>query len=368
MNRRQFLAYAAFGGATLAAGAAHAAVRTIELRIEPTDVELIDGRVVYMTLFYGLDESGALKPRPVLRAVEGERLMIRIVNNDVVEHGFDIPGAPGALISSISPGSSRTVEFMAPRGGTWMYLDPQNAPVNRLLGLHGAMVTLPFAPRTRTGDTCPFSDVDQNAAIQALFAACSPTSTRFPGNPWRVDRDVVWVFTQIDPALHEAVEMRRPPVGASVVATFQPRYFTINGLSGHDAAEDPTIKFKGYIGEPLLIRNLNAGLVTHAPHIHGNHVLQLSSSDAQGRQIVLDNLLERDTWRMRPLERADLLIPFERPNDIPLAAWPPRQEPFPMRYPMHCHIEMSQTAGGGNYPQGLITDWELLGPARPTAA
>jgi hypothetical protein len=29
---------------------------------------------------------------------------------------------------------------------------------------------------------------------------------------------------------------------------------------------------------------------------------------------------------------------------------------------MHCHTEMSQTAGGGNYPQGLVTDWELTGP------
>jgi hypothetical protein len=44
-----------------------------------------------------------------------------------------------------------------------------------------------------------------------------------------------------------------------------------------------------------------------------------------------------------------------------------RQEPWPLLYPMHCHIEMSQTASGGQYPQGMITHWELLGPSRGVA-
>jgi hypothetical protein len=37
------------------------------------------------------------------------------------------------------------------------------------------------------------------------------------------------------------------------------------------------------------------------------------------------------------------------------------QEPFPLRYVMHCHTEMSQTAAGGNYPQGMVSHWEILG-------
>jgi hypothetical protein len=28
---------------------------------------------------------------------------------------------------------------------------------------------------------------------------------------------------------------------------------------------------------------------------------------------------------------------------------------------MHCHTEMSQTAAGGNYPQGMATHFEILG-------
>ena len=53
-----------------------------------------------------------------------------------------------------------------------------------------------------------------------------------------------------------------------------------------------------------------------------------------------------------------------KPDEIPLEAWPPREEKFPLYYPMHCHIEMSQTAAGGNYPQGMITHWEMLGMRR----
>lgn len=36
-----------------------------------------------------------------------------------------------------------------------------------------------------------------------------------------------------------------------------------------------------------------------------------------------------------------------------------------MVWPMHCHLETSQTAAGGNYPNGLISHMKLLGPVNP---
>ena len=69
-------------------------------------------------------------------------------------------------------------------------------------------------------------------------------------------------------------------------------------------------------------------------------------------------------WMLRPMWRKDVLLPFSKPDEIPAEAWPPREEKFPLYYPMHCHIEMSQTAGGGNYPQGMVTHWEMLGTRR----
>ena len=33
----------------------------------------------------------------------------------------------------------------------------------------------------------------------------------------------------------------------------------------------------------------------------------------------------------------------------------------PLMYPMHGHTEIDQTSAGGNYPQGMITHWVILG-------
>ena len=362
MNRRMFLGYGA-ALATVSQGAsAQTPARTIELSIEPTDVELIDGRVVFMWLYYGQDRT---TPRPVLRAREGEVLTVRVRNNAPEPHGFAIPGIAGSEIPAIAPGAVGVATFAAPVGGTYLYVDPLQAPAHRLVGLHGVFVSEPANSVTARGALTPFSRSRLTPAVEAVFDALGPDDARFPGDPWFPAREKIWMFTQIDPTLCALAAQRQPLDGARVRQTFAPRYFTINGLSGFDASEDSATKPKGYVGQPLLLRTVNAGMATHAPHIHGNHVLELSGTDASGRQTIATNVIERDTWILRGLQRKDVLLPFEPPQDIPAAAWPPRDEPFPMRYAMHCHIEMSQTAGGGNYPQGLTTHWELLGPARP---
>lgn len=319
-----------------------------------------------MLIFFGRDANGTPVPRPVLRLNEAERTRIEITNNAPEPHSFAIPGVPGSLIDSMPPGATRSVEFTAPQGGSYLYIDPANAPVNRLLGLHGAVVCTPReGGRTDAGAITPYSRTAHTPATRLVFDAFREDSPRFPGDPWDPARERVWVFSQIDPLLCQRAERGERISGATAAAAFRPRYFTINGLSGFDSAMEKTIKAEGYVGEPMLLRTLNAGLATHSPHIHGNHILEISGSDASGKVILNSNVIERDSWTLRPLERKDVMLPFEVPTDIPSNAWPPREEPFPLRYAMHCHIEMSQTAGGGNYPQGLVTDWELLGPTRP---
>ncbi len=363
MRRRQFLQYGAAGGASLFLG--HEAMAqtgplvTASLTIEPADVEMIDGQRVFMLLFYG-----ASGPRPVLRATEGDRLRIVVRNNDRRPHGFAIPGVAGASIPSIAAGQTREVIFTAPRGGSYLYLDPTLAPINRLLGLHGALVVAPLDATTPAGVVTPFSRTAQTPAVRALFEALGPPG-RFPGRRWTPVRDRVWVFAQTDPSLNRRVDQGASINPATVATTFTPSYFTLNGRSGFDAAHDEATAPEGYIGEPMLLRVINAGLALHSPHIHGNHVMELSGVDAAGAQVVHDNLPEIDAWAMRPLDRKDVLLPFERPPDIPAAAYPMREEPFPMHFPMHCHLEMSQTAGGGLYNHGLITDWTILGPNPP---
>ena len=88
----------------------------------------------------------------------------------------------------------------------------------------------------------------------------------------------------------------------------------------------------------------------------------MSHSDYKFRNEISSNIYEHDTWELKPLQRVELILPFERPPDIPLDAWPPVDEPFPLRYVMHCHFEISQSAGGGNYPQGAVTHWQMTDP------
>jgi hypothetical protein len=84
---------------------------------------------------------------------------------------------------------------------------------------------------------------------------------------------------------------------------------------------------------------------------------------------------------IKPLDRIDWLVPFKRPpdiagddnlplrtliaNELGLRISGPNGSPgfsqSPLVYPMHCHMEQSQTAAGGNYPQGSVAHFNFLG-------
>jgi hypothetical protein len=367
MKRRHFLAgagavAASSGFVPTIADAQSPSVR-FALAIVPKLVELVDGSDVFMLAFS--DQSGGAKvPGPVLRAREGDLVEITIRNTTDDAHEFAIPGALAGT-GPIPPRSFRTASFIAPAGGTYLYLDPSRAPVNRVLGLHGVLVVAPGNGLTAAGSPTPYSRAAHTAALSELFDALG--GPVLPGEQWNPDdpkRERIWLFHQIDPRFNDMARRGVHIDPADMLERFLPRYFTINGQSGFDAGEDKSIVPSGYVGEPVLLRTLNAGLVTHSPHIHGNDVFELSTASELGAVVVDDNIIQRDTWALPPLARKDILLAFYRPTSIPDAAFPPREEPFPLRYVMHCHTEMSQTAGGGSYPQGAVTHWELLGVRR----
>ncbi len=342
----------------------------LQLVIEPVEKEMIDGKIVYM-VFYFLTTG---QPQPVLRYREGETVSLSVTNNDIVAHGFAITGIPQATVAAIPPGETRLVPmFVAPVGGSYLYHDPLEAPLNRILGLHGAFVVDPALGTTAMGSPTPFSRAMHTPQIAAVFDAFG-RHPRFPGDRWNPQdaaRDKVWVFSQTDSTINARAASGNRISGQALVDAFLPDYFHINGLSGFDTATHSTttnadlagaqaIEPVGRQGQPTLLRVMNAGLCTHSAHIHGNHLFECTEPDASGVPYCETNVYERDVWIMRPMDRKDMILPFERPPDI--AVWPPKQEPFPLRYVMHCHTEMSQTAGGGNYPQGLVTHWTMTGP------
>ncbi len=375
MKRRRFLQLGAVGvaaaGLPISKGMASFTDTNFSLTIAAANAEMIDGVMVY-TLAYFLNLAEA---HPVLRVKEGQEITIVVTNNHTEPHGFAIPGIPSANITSIDPGASATVRFIAPAGGSFLYLDPYKAPLNRVLGLHGAFIVEPIDGTTPAGSETPFSRASQTPQVQTFFDALGGGHPRFPGEKWKPDdpdREKLWLFNQIDPSLNARVAAGQLVDPATVKASFLPRYFTINGLSGFDTAvhgssgsnsDHPAHRImpSGRQGQPCLIRTMNAGLATHAVHIHGNHCMECTESDDLGNNFCETHVYERDVWQLKPLGRIDMILPFERPPDIPVGKWPPRDEPFPMRFVMHCHTEMSQTAGGGNYPQGAVTHWEMTG-------
>ncbi len=386
MKRRDFIKTGLSGLAAIAVGGvglpqlfrseSFALDRTVKLSMEGALVEMVDRSKVFHWLFSSA-ATGPSFPGPVLFATAGDLVTVNVANHLNEPHAFQIIGT-NVLTAPIYPGKSATVSFTAPAAGSYLYTDPLNAPANRVLGLHGAFIVSPAAGNTPYSYPTP--------TVQRLFndLGASKQFPKFALSPagWDPSRFRIWLQHQIDPLFNAQAQAdflagRASTVSAAKMRTsFLPRYFTINGKSGVFSAHDPGIALSGRIGQPMLVRILNSGLFTHSNHIHANHVYVIAVNGA-----VQDNLFFVDTFTIDPLDRVDWLVPFLRPPDIagnrytPLRNLIPNElgltidgpngspgvQQSPLGYPMHCHLETSQTAAGGNYPQGTLTHFDFLG-------
>lgn len=373
LSRRGFLGLAGGGMTVLAAGSlagstpfglpvAEAVGHEVELAFTEALVEMYDLQAVYMWLF--ADASGTSRfPGPTIVARQGDVLTVRLTNRLDETHAFAVPGT-SIRSADVPPGGTATLRFTVPAPGSYLYLDPLNRPVNRLMGLHGALVVLPS-----TGNT-PYARPP--ARLQRLFDDLG-RAAHFPGEPWIPERTKIWVLQDVDPWLNGQVEAGRRVDGSRLRNRWLARYFCMSGLSGFFAAHDNSgqIAPRDFLGRPYLIRVLNAGLNTHALHLHGNHFYVTAVNG--GRR---GNVQWLDSYTHPPLSRVDWLHPFVRPPDIPGAKTRPLREAAreelafvddygipakPLGFPMHCHCEMSQVSAGGNYPGGLVTHWAILG-------
>lgn len=342
-------------------------------------------------------------PGIIIVAQEDESIEVTITNKLDEDHAFYI----NDLIDSgrIPPGETVSFSFIAPKAGTYLYYDNLNAPVNRAMGLHGALIVMP--KKCSGSKYTPYSDPTKE--VQALFDDLG-SSAHFPGLSWEDEdastktpafRQHVWILHEASPQLF--AEVANYPPGEEYPSvkfiqdytmdkyanTFEtgnfnkkPHYFTINGQSGFLSHHNPYITPWRRVGEPVVIRILNAGLYTHSLHIHANHFYLLSINHK-----VMDNLWWLDTHEVEPMEITEWLLPVMRPPDVPnergiglcdppliglngKPVWPPTEEmqsffpeeasplaasQSPLCYPMHDHIEISQTAQGGNYNMGMMS-------------
>ncbi len=253
----------------------------------------------------------------------------------------------------IAPGETWSGEIQVKDPGTYLYHDNLNAPVNRVMGLHGAFIVM---PKEASGIRwTPYKN--PTAGIQQLFDDFG-SQPWWPGLAWEegdtdansfVDpfRQYVWLCHQASPVLFAEVGqfaqdhpgqdypaaqfldlfLNDPFVNTSndprsgtnsdfpdksPAFNRKPHFFTINGQSGHFAHNNAGITPMHRVGEPTLIRILNAGLMVHSMHLHANHFFVTAINNEPQ-----ENPLWLDVFQLHPMDHLDYTVPFIRPPDIP---------------------------------------------------
>ena len=222
-------------------------------------------------------------PGPLLRVTEGDTVRA-VFRNNLAEstgihfHGQSLPnamdGVPHVTQDPIEPGQSWTYEFVAKPAGSHMYHSHHNATDQVGRGLLGAFIVDPKDPAKRAGSR------------------------------YGVTQDIVWISNDV--------------LGG----------FTINGRGF--PATSPIV---ARLGEKILIRFMNEGVMMHPWHLHGMpmRVVARDGYDLGSAAFTCDTL------GVNPGERWDVVIDCDNPG-----AWA-----------FHCHILSHAEGRDGMF--GMVT-------------
>lgn len=355
VSRRSVLRYGlgglvAVGGGTslvvLPAQRASADLVEAKLYVVGGERTMIDGLVVPF-LGFGSTPDRLELPSGQLEVQVGDTVVVDLTNSSTSPVGFTVapsPGYGGFVGPTVAAGETRSVTFTAPaRPGTYFYVGTVNgsADTGRALGATGALVVLPRADRGSVDALFP--GVRARARRQPLMGVGTP-----PPLPATIVQERTWLFAELNPTT------ARELAGGRVVLPTdpEPEYFLINGISGMLSAEDHHTNISGKAGGGLgipgdttLVRMINTGRAPRSIHLHGNHFWVLSHPDTPW--IVGAH---KDTVRVPSGQAVDILVPLEAPPDShPLTN-------RAQKYVVHDHIEMAETASGGHYPAGMLSE------------
>jgi hypothetical protein len=151
-------------------------------------------------------------PDRTLIAETGSTISIRVTNNLTQDHSLQFlnagPSRGHVGTGAIKPGQSKALTFRAPAEGTYLYCDPgadpadpEADPVQRVLGLFGALIVVNPDSPWRAG----------------------PHGTEF-------ERQWLWLLHGVDP-VWAAIASRNGTVDPAKNPV-HPRYFTLNDRSG----------------------------------------------------------------------------------------------------------------------------------------
>ncbi len=244
-------------------------VRVFELTIDEIEQKIDEKMAPVAALGYNKQWPG-----PTIRAREGDKLRFKFTNNlkettGVHFHGIDfanffMDGVPFVTQKPIVPGGTFTYEFTASPAGTMMYHSHHNATDQVGRGLLGGFLI------------DPKDDPDPRKAYEKKYGI-------------GYDREYSWVSND--------------SLGG----------FTING-HGFPA----TVPVLAAVGEKVLIRFMNEGIMMHPWHSHGN-TMRVVARD--GRPLGPASF-DCDTLGVNPGERWDAVITARQPG-----VWA-----------FHCHI------------------------------
>ena len=338
------LAVVTAGGSMVLSSATRVAADVVnaELFVSAGQRTTIDGLVVPFVGF-GSTAGRMELPSGQLEVQTGDTVNVVIHNNSRMPVGFNVPGVSGASAAPIAPGQTRTVTFTAPaRAGTFFYVGTINGSLatGQALGATGALLVLPRGPRMSVHARYP--GVRARAHRQPLFGRGAP-----PTLPLTFETERTWLFSEINPTTARTLAGGR----VSLPNDPEPEYFLINGISGMLSAEDHETAVHGHAGalgvpgEPAVIHMINTGRAPRSVHMHGNHFWVMTDPESPWLVGAM-----KDTVRVPPGGIVDILVPFEAPVDS-----------FPVvlrgqKYVVHDHIEMAETASGGHYPSGMLTE------------
>jgi len=302
--------------------------RTFDLTANTGYIETPDGNSVFMWS-YSVTGGHFQSPGPVLCATQGETVVVHLTNTLPEPVSVVFPGqagvsaggtgTPGPLTSEAAAGGGTvTYTFEAGSPGTYLYESGSDPAKQVEMGLYGALVVRPDAASCPavTGTGCAYGD-----------------GTRFDSA-----REYLLLLSEIDPALHHAVET--VPAGTYDFNALHNRYFAINGREFPDTLQDngtgllPNQPYGALVRiqpnsspttAPALLRMINAGALNHPFHPHGNHTREiaqdgrlLASTEHFGETIgsgqTIDYLLrwdDQDHWAPNPPGQP---LPVPQPN------------------------------------------------------
>jgi FtsP/CotA-like multicopper oxidase with cupredoxin domain len=252
-------------------------VKVFELTAKAVKWPILNGVVATAYTYNGT------VPGPLIRVTEGDKVRV-VLKNELPEpttihwHGMQVPnamdGVPHITQDPIQPGSSFTYEFTARTPGSHMYHSHHNATDQVGRGLLGAFIVAPKDPAKR---------------YDKLYGAT---------------QDIVWISN--DALGGFTINGRGFPATAPIVAT---------------------------VGDTIVVRFMNEGIMTHPWHVHGVHF----------RVVARDGFplgsaeFRCDTLGVNPGERYDVVIDCDNPG-----AWA-----------FHCHILPHAEGHDGMF--GMVT-------------